>query len=146
MIPRISSEQKMCGGVVMSGRGKPNLGAKQILKGIGAGLSVCLLLLCLEAGALQKGDLRTSAARPLLAAASFAASLAGCMTAAYGSREMRRIFSAVPGLILTLLLLAGRWISRPIRSDLTFTLLLLVCTAAPALLVGLRRPGKKRRR
>lgn len=129
----------------MSGKGKTNRGLRRTLSGVGATLGLSFLLLCIAAWLMQKGSLAETLVHPVLAVTAFAASLTGCAIVAYGEKEKRGIVSAAPGLILAAMILAGRWIAGKGGHDLLFLLLLVVCTAAPALFVGLRRPRKRRR-
>ena len=135
----------MCGGVVISRKGKTNNGVKRVLHGIGASFCIGILLMLLEAALLQKGNMNESATRPILSITLFASSLLGCMTAGRGGKELRRVFAAVPGIVLTIMILLGRWIAGFRGMDGMFTLLLVICASAPALLVGLRKPRKRRK-
>ncbi len=145
MIPRISSEQKMCGGVVMSGgKGKTGAGIRQILKGITACFIICFLVICLGAGMLQKGNLGDQYVVPFLLFSVFLASLIGCIIAGKGGKGRQRTYAAVPGFILSMMILIGHWIGRHDAHDLPLALLFAACATVPALLVGLRHPRKRR--
>ena len=145
MIPRISSEQKMCGGVVMSGgKVKTGAGIRQVFKGIAAGFIICFLVIFLGAGMLQKGNMGDRYITPLLTFSVFLASLIGCIIAGKGGKGRQRTYAAVPGIILSMMILIGRWIGRHSAHDLPLALLLAACAAVPALLIGLRHPRKRR--
>ena len=129
----------------MSGKGKSSREMTSILKGIIAGLVVCLLLLCMEALMLQKGNMQEAMLNPLLAASVFIAALVGCITAAQGGKDKRGIIGVLPGMILMLMILAGRWIMGNGSENMKFTFLLIACAAVPTVLIGVKRPKKRRR-
>lgn len=129
----------------MSGKGKTNRGLRKTMRGVGATLGIGFLLLCIAAWLMQKGSLTEKLVHPVLAFTALAASLTGCGIAAGGDKEKGGFVSAVPGLILAAMILAGRWIAGRGSHDLPFMLLLAACAAAPALIIGLKRPRKRRR-
>ena len=126
-------------------KGKGSKGILRIMTGMLAGMCACLACLGIAAWFLQKGRLADTLIRPAFAVSVFAASMVGCLTAAYGAKERKRIQYGLPGLSLALLILAGRWIEGNGTRETVFTVLLTACAAAPALLIWRRRAGSRRR-
>lgn len=130
----------------MSGKGKTNKRIIQVLKGIVVEACVCSILLCIMAGLLQKGNMTEKTVEPLLAASVFIVSLLGCLTAARGGANNHPILSAVPGLILLLFILMGRWITGSGKQGIAYILLLAVCSIVPPMIVvGSGRSVKRHR-
>lgn len=126
------------------GKGKTGAGIKQILEGIGVCFVICFLLICLIARLLQIGNMGDQYAAPLLSISVFLASLTGCIIACKGGKGRRRTCAAVPGIILAMMIVIGRWAGDRGAHDLPITLLFAACAAVPALIVGLRRPRKRK--
>ena len=127
------------------GKGKTGSGIKQVIEGIAASFIICFFVIFLGAEMLRKGNFGDQyVVVPLLSFSIFLASLIGCIIAGKEGKGRQRTFAAAPGIILLMMIVIGRWIGDRGAHDLPITLLFAVCAAVPALIIGLRRPRKKR--
>ena len=111
------------------------------LKGMAVSFAVCAGMLCILSILVQKGTLTEESMKLTGGAALCAASLAGCMCAAKGSRGVLQGF--VPAAALAAVIAAGAILrgSEAVRGS--FTLTAVLCVLAPGAFVGLLKRRRK---